>query len=419
MKHIYTSVDIGSDTIKVITCELHKNKLNLLATSSVKSRGIKKGLIVNVDEATLALRKAFHEIESMLGIRIRKVIASVPSYFADFTMIKGEVDIKGENGEPIAEVTGNDVVKVFQAAMMSKLSQEKEMVTILPIDFKLDEKDGIRDPKGLVGSRLSTRAIMVTTPKKNVYSVVGLIENLGVEVVDVSINGIGDLYAFKNKQMEQGVGAIINIGSETTTVSLYNKGIIVKNSILQMGGKNIDNDIAYIYKIDLEESKKIKEKFALAHKMYAQVNDIYEANTSYGENVKINQFEVSEIAMSRLEEILTLAKKEIHILSNRKLDYIILTGGVSNMANFNYIADEIFGKGVIIESVRLVGIRNNRYSVALGNIVYFINKLKLKDKDYTMFSKTDEEELSSTRKNLINVSNESMLGKVFGYFFSE
>lgn len=419
MKHIYTSVDIGSDTIKVITCELYKNKLNLLATSSVKSRGIKKGLIVNVEEATLALRKALQEIESMLGIRIRKVVASIPSYFADFTMIKGSIDLRGEENEPIAQVTGNDVIKVLQVAMMPKLTQDKEMVTILPIDFKLDEKDGIRDPKGLIGSKLSTRAIMVLTPKKNIYSVVSLIENIGVEVVDVSINGIGDFYAFKNPKIDVGVGAIINIGAETTSVSLYNKGIIVKNSILQMGGKNIDNDIAYIYKIDLQEALKIKERFALAHKMYAQVNDIYEVTTSYGEKVKINQFEVSEVAMSRLEEILTLAKKEIHILSNRKLDYIIITGGVSNMANFRYIADEIFGKDVIIENVRLVGIRNNRYSAALGNIIYFISKLKLKGKEYTMLTKSDEEELSSTRKNLINVSNESMLGKVFGYFFSE
>lgn len=419
MKHIYTSVDIGSDTIKVITCELYKNKLNLLATSSIQSKGIKKGLIMNVDEATLSLRKALHEVESMLGIRIRKVIASIPSYFADFSMVRGEVTLKGENAEPITEVTGNDIVKVLQTAMMSKMSSEKEMITILPIDFKLDEKDNIKDPKGLVGSKLSTRAVLVTTPKKNVYSVLSLIENIGVEVVDVSISGIGDFYAFKTKEMDAGVGAIINIGAETTTVSLYNKGIIVKNSIIQMGGKNIDNDIAYIYKIEPKEAKKIKERFALAHKMYAQVNDIYEVDTPYGEKIKINQFEVSEIVMSRLEEILTLAKQEIHILSNRKLDYIRITGGVSNMANFNYIVDDIFGKGVIIENVRLVGIRNHSDSAALGNIVYFINKLKLKGKDYTMTSKSDEEELTSTRKNLINASNDSMLGKVFGYFFNE
>ncbi len=418
MKHIYTSVDIGSDTIKVVTCELYRGKLNLLATSSIKSKGIKKGLIVNVEEATLSLKKAINEVESMLGIRIRKVIAGIPSYFAEFKMVKGSIDIKGVEEEPIAKVTGNDVVKVLQEAIKGEVSSDKEMVTILPIDFILDEKEGIQDPKGLMGSKLSTRAVLLMTPKKNVYSVVGLIENMGIEVVDISIGGINDYYALKKKEFESKLGAIINIGSETTTVSVFNKGIIVKNSILQMGGKNIDNDLSYMYKVSVEEAKNIKERFALAHKMYAQVSDIYEVNNGH-EMIKINQYEASEIVMSRLEEILTLAKKELHILSNRDMDYVLITGGISNMANFNYIAAEIFGKDVIIDSVRLVGIRHNKYSSAIGGIVYFISKCKLKGKDYTMVTKNDEEDLSSTKKNFMNMSNDSMLGKVFGYFFGD
>lgn len=415
MKNIYTSVDIGSDTIKIVVCELFHNKLNLLAASSVKSRGIKKGVITDINEATISLKKAFNEVELMLGVKINKVIASVPSYFADFIYTKGEVKINHEEGI----ISGNDVVKVLQVAMQSKMTPHKEMVTIIPIDFSIDNQDSIKDPKGLVGSILGTRAIMVTTPKKNIYSVVGLIESIGVEVVDISLNCIGDAYAFKNKQMDEHIGAIVNIGSETTSVSLYNKGIIVKNSIIQLGGRNIDNDIAYIYKIDPAIALKIKEKFALAHKIYAGVNDIYEVSTPYDEILKINQFEVSEIVMSRIEEILTLAKKEINILTNKKIQYIIITGGTSNITHFNYIADEVFGKGVIIGNVKLVGIRNNKYSSAIGNIVYFINKLKLKGKEYSMFGKNDVEELSSNKKNLINVSNESMLGKVFGYFWSE
>jgi cell division protein FtsA len=415
VKNIYTSVDIGSDTIKIVVCELFRNKLNLLAASSVKSRGIKKGVVTDINEATISLKQAFNEIELMLGIKINKVIASVPSYFADFVFTKGETKVNHEDGI----IGGSDVIKVLQVAMQSKMTPNKEMVTMIPIDFSIDNQDGIKDPKGLVGSVLETRAIMVTTPKKNIYSVVGLIESIGIEVVDISLNCIGDAYAFKNKAMDEHIGAIVNIGSETTSVSLYNKGIIVKNSIIQLGGKNIDNDIAYIYKIEPSVAVKIKEKFALAHKRYASVNDTYEITTPYDETIKINQFEVSEIVMSRIEEILNLAKKEINILTNKKIQYIIVTGGTSNMAHFNYIAEEVFGKEVIIGNVKLVGIRNNKYSSALGNVVYFINKLKLKGKEYSMFSKNDVEELSSTKKNLINVSNESMLGKVFGYFWSE
>ena len=99
LKNVYTSIDIGSDSIKVVVCELHNNKLNLLATSSVKSKGIKKGLIVNADDAQASIKEAMEEIESLLGIKINKVIASVPANNAEFTFIKGEVKIINENKE--------------------------------------------------------------------------------------------------------------------------------------------------------------------------------------------------------------------------------------------------------------------------------------------------------------------------------
>ena len=411
MKHIYTSVDIGSDSIKVVTSELFKGKLNLLAASSVKSKGIKKGLITDVNSATMSLQKAISEVENMLGIKIKKVITTIPSYFAEFTKIDGEIKINNEN----KIVTGDDVVKVLGQAVKGKISSTKERVTIVPIDFSVDSKTGIKDPKGLTGNTLRTRAILITTPKKNIYSVVGLIEAIGIEVVDISLNSIGDINALKNKGMEEKIGAIINIGAETTTVSVYNKNILIKTSIIGMAGRDIDNDISYMYKIDLEVAKKIKEKFALAHKKYASSSEIYELPG----HKNIEQLEVSTITMSRIEEILTLAKKELLELTNRQMEYIIITGGVSNMSHFELVAENIFGKDVIIGNVRLIGIRNNKYSSAVGNIVYFINKLKIKGKNYTMVSDTDMEILSSTKKSLINVSNESMLGKVFGYFFGE
>lgn len=411
MKHVYTSIDIGSDTIKVVTAELYKGKLNLLAASSVKSKGIKKGLITDVEKATASLKKAISEVEDMLGIKIKKVITTIPSYFAEFVKIDGEIKITNE--EHI--ITGDDVVRVLQQAMKAKLTSNKEMVTIIPIDFSIDSKTGIKDPKGLTGNILRARAILISTPKKNIYSVVGLIENLGIEVIDISLNSIGDINALKTKDMGNKIGAIINIGSETTTVSIYNKNILIKNSIIGMSGKDVDNDIAYMYKINPDDAKKIKEKFALAHKKYATSSEIYELP---GER-KIEQSEVSAIAMSRLEEILSLAKKELLELTNREMEYIIITGGMSNMSHFELVAESIFGKNVIIGNVKLIGIRNNKYSSAVGNIVYFINKLKIKGKNYTMINDTDMEVLSSTKKNLINVSNESMLGKVFGYFFGE
>lgn len=415
LKNIFTSIDIGSNNIKVVVCELHNNKLNLLAASSVSSKGIKRGMIVNADEASKCIKEAFEKVESMLGIKINKVIASIPSYFAEFTYIKGTVNIVNEQ-----HLVGSDeVVDVLGVAMESKLTNDKEMVTIIPVDFKVDDKGGINNPLGHTGSLLSARAIMVTTPKKNIYSVVSVLENLGIDVIDIMINGIGNIYSLKNRDMSELVGAVIDIGSETTTVSLYNKTVIVKNSIIGVGSKVLDNDLAFTYKISKEDAKKIKETFALASKKYASVSDFYEVKNEQNEEIKINQFEVTEVVSNRLDEILELVNNEIASLSGRELDYIVFTGGMSEMTHFDLLVNEKFGKKAIVGKIRTIGVRNNIYSASLGNIIYFVNKLKLKGKNYSMVSTKDSEDLSSVKKNNANVVSDSMLGKVAQYFFGE
>lgn len=412
MKHIYTSVDIGSNSIKIVVFELYKNKLNLLAASSVKSEGIKKGVITNFDEASYSMIKGFKDIEQMLGIKINKVIASVPSYFADYIKVEDSIEISNE--EKI--VTGRDISNLLEKAVKPELTPNREMVTVIPIDFMVDGIEAVKDPKGLHGSVLSVRAILVTTPAKNIYSVVNLIENAGVEVVDISLNSIGDINTFRNESIDKCIGAVINIGSETTNITLYNKSIPVKSAILQLGGRNIENDIAYMYKVDSITANNLKEQFAVAHKKYASSSEYREVKDIYGNDKKITQLELSEVVMSRIEEILSMAKEQINDLTNKELRYIIITGGTSNIPQFKAVASEILGD-ISIGNIKIIGVRNNKYSSAIGNVIYFINRLKLRGNNYSMFNEDDEAKLSS-RKNSNN-SNESMLGKVFGYFFGE
>ena len=414
MKHIYTSLDIGTDTIKIVVCELYQNKLNLLAANNYKAEGIKKGLITDPELATKSIKNAFNEIESMLGIRIKKVITSIPSFNAEYNIIKGSLKITNEDNK----ITTNEVIKVLEIAVKSNPYTSREMITVLPIDYSVDDKSFIKDPKGMTGEVLGCRAVLVTTPKKNVYSVIGLLENIGIEVVDISLNNIGDLYAFNNNYFNDKIGAIINIGHDITTVSLYNKSILVKSSIINQGGKNIDSDISYMYKISMDNARKLKTKFALAHKKNANVNDVVEVKGDIVEHLKINQFEISEIVMSRLEDILNEAKKEINLLTSRKIDYIIITGGTSNMLGFEYIVRDIFGDNANIGNIKLLGIRDNIYSSAIGNIVYFISKLKLKEMDYSMITDDDMYQITSVNSRKLSTSD-SMLGKIFGFFFNE
>ena len=407
MKHIYTSLDIGSDSIKIALCELYQNKLNLLAATSVKAKGIKRGLITDVDSAAKCIKEAFNDISDMVGFKIDKVIASVPSYLAEYNIIKGSTDINSNSS-----ITSRDVMKSLEVAISSKKLEGKEMVTVLPIDFKVNDDMAIKDPVGLRGNKLSTRAVLVTVPKKNVYSVLGLLEHIGIEVVDISINNIGDMYSFKNKNFEEKVSAIINIGSDATSISIYNRSVIVKSTIINCGGKNIDERIAEYFNIDIVVARKLKHKYALASKKHARSNDFIECKDTSGGSIKINQYELSEIVEDSIKEILNLSKNELNTLTSKRIDYIIITGGMSNIAAFEYASYDIFGENINIGSMKMIGVRNNKYSSVVGNIVYFISKLKLKGQNYTMI---DDGE--NTRS--ISESPDSTLSKIFGYFFND
>lgn len=386
-----------------------------MATSSVKSKGIKKGLIVNADEAQASVKEAMEEIESLLGIKIKKVIASVPANNAEFTFIKGEVKINNENNV----VSSDDIVKVLQTAMKTKSTPDLEMVTIIPIDFKLDDTEVLQNPLGHKADKLNARAIMVSTPKKNIISVLSVIESLDIEVIDIMISSIGVMNALKNREIDKQVGSIVNIGSDTINVALYNKGTIVKNSIIPVGGVAIDIDIAKTYNLSLDKAKRIKERFTCATLKFASKNEFYDVITNDSKKIRINQAEVTTLVNKRYVQMLELIVKEITSLSGKQLDYVMFTGGATNIYRFDTLLSEKLGKKATVGNVNIVGLRNNQNSVALGNIIYFINKLKLKGTEFSMLSNEDQENLSSVKKNTANISSDSMLNKVVGYFFGE
>lgn len=408
MRKIYTSVDLGSDSIKIMVGEIFNKKLNVLATSVIKSRGIKKGLIVNASEVLSSLKASINEIEKKIGITIDKVIASVPSYFSNFEIVNAEIDVSEED----FRISGKDIVNVLKESIKDKIKKDRELVTIIPIYFIVDGKKNIKDPKGLIAKKLGVKAMMVTTPSKNVQSIISIFNSIGIEVIDVNLGSIADYTEFKNNYTEEGLSLIINIGYDITTVSLFNKGIIINSEVLQIGGKNIDNDISYVFKIDKRESAKMKENFAVAHKKFSRVNEIKECINVNKDLISINQYDISQIVMSRLTEILNLSKKQSYLLTNREISYIIITGGTSEIPGMSYLVDEIFSNNAKVGNIDTIGIRDNKYSTTSGLIRCFNEKLELRDRSYTMIDFDNE---NNDKK--IDMSDTSVLGKVFGYFF--
>ena len=394
MRKIYTSIDIGSDTIKFVVGELFNNNINILAANTIKSKGIRKGLIFDPNLAINAIKDGIKEINNSLGIPIKKVIVNVPNYNAKFMFVTGSIDIPSENNN----ITSNDINKVIKNSIYSKIPADYDLVTVIPVQYLIDGEI-IDKPIGKKGKKLELKGIMVSVPKKNIYSVLNVVEGAGLEVVEIVLSGLADYYEVKNKNLENKVGAIINLGHETTNVSIINKGKFINTETIQLGGINIEKDLSYVFNINVFDGRILKEKFASSHKRFSQLNDVYEVKNTIGENLKLNQLEVSEVVMSRLKEILEYAKKQILLLTKQNIGYIIITGGLTEIKAFKNLAFEIFGKSVIIYSMETLGVRDNKYITALGMIKYFCDKMEQRGKEYSMLDEVEIINLETPSSN--------------------
>lgn len=407
MKKIYTAIDIGSDTIKFVVGEYFKNKLNILATYEQKAKGIRKGLIVDPNLAINSIKDGIKEINNNLGIDIKKVIVGVPSYNAKFMIVTSEIEITGD------AITTDDVNNLIKASVYSKVEQDYELITVLPLTFLID---GEKETKivGKTGNKLEIKGIMISAPKKNVYSVLSVMEGAGLEVVDITVSALGDYYEVRNDNLDKNIGAIINLGHETTNVSVFSRGKLMNTETIQLGGINVDKDLAYMFNINVFDAREIKEKFASSHKRFIALNDVYEVKNTAGEVIKLNQIEVTEIVMDRLAELLRLAQKQILLLTKQNISYIVITGGLTEIRAFKNLVYEILGKDVIIYTEDTLGARNNKYITSIGMIKYFIDKMEVRGKEYSMIDEQDEELLINPNNK--NSKGKAGITKIFGNF---
>ena len=217
MKKIFTSVDIGSDTVKILVGEAVNDKINVLANTVIKSKGIRKGLVIDSNLVINTIKDGLKIINDELGFQIKKVIVNVPNYNSKFMYVTGNIDIEGA-------VTTDNINRVIKTSVYNKIDDDYELVTVIPISFLVDDNEVSGSPINLEGSKLGVKGIMITVPKKNIYSVIGVIEGAGLEVVEISVSGLSDYYEVRNSRLDSKFGAIINLGHETTNVSIISEG---------------------------------------------------------------------------------------------------------------------------------------------------------------------------------------------------
>lgn len=410
MRKIFTALDIGSNTIKVVVGEFIGTKLNILSAVKVTSRGYVNNYILDKEALISRIKEAISKTEEELNIKIRKVILNVPTYNLDFKLTDGRVELE-EN-----VVKSNDIVRLLQDVSKNKIDHKNELICTLPIMFKVDDEETI-NPYGKHGNILYVKSILVSTDKKTIYDLATIVNSCNLDIIDITTTGLVDYYNFKSKELDTKNIAIVNLGSTTTNISIFSKGIFINNKIIDDGGFYIDKEIASVYNLKRNETEYLKEKLALAVINNADEKETITLTNKNGEEITVNQYELSKIVSEKMDNLLKIIKKNINLLTKKEISYIIITGGLSEIKDINLLINNVFNKNGKIGKINNLGARDNSYSVALGMLKYFNSKLLLRNREFS--SLTEEEIDAMCTISEKNTSKKSLISRVVGYFFDD
>lgn len=406
---LITSLDIGNEEIKVIVASAFDNKCNVLASTSIRSSGIKKNTIYNEKKLRESVKLAILKTEEKIGMKIKEVILLIPSNTAKMTIETGLVDIKDNI------VRGSDIKRVLADAKKDTFDDTRELVSVLPISFTVDDNISVSNPIGEEGNKLFVKAVVSTSLKSEIYPLISIVSSLGISIVDIVHKSQADYYTVSNNSLDRKLGCVINMGGDVTTVSIFNKGIMIKNSYIPLGSSSVDKDISFVYKVDIKTARHLKETFALAVPRYADKYDSIDVVTLENKSITVTQSEISKVIESRLNEILKLAKNEINRLTKREISYIIVVGGISELAGFNYIVEDVLSRNASCLDMQQMGARHNKYTSAFGAIKYFYKKCLLTEEDISMFPQDVVGTFLSPKKR--NTGSENIVSKFLHHFY--
>ena len=406
---LITSLDIGNEEIKVIVASAFNNKCNVLASTSIRSSGIKKNTIYNEKKLRESVKLAITKTEEKIGMKIKEVILLIPSNTAKMTIETGLIDIKDNI------VRGSDIKRALADAKKDTFDDTRELVSVLPISFTVDDNISVSNPIGEEGNKLFVKAVVSTSLKSEIYPLISIVSSLGISIVDIVHKSQADYYTVSNNSLDRKLGCVINLGGDVTTVSIFNKGIMIKNSYIPLGSSSVDKDISFVYKVDIKTARHLKETFALAVPRYADKYDSIDVVTLENKSITVTQSEISKVIESRLNEILKLAKNEINRLTKREISYIIVVGGISELAGFNYIVEDVLSRNASCLDMQQMGARHNKYTSAFGAIKYFYKKCLLTEEDISMFPQDVVETFLSPKKR--NTGSENIVSKFLHHFY--
>ena len=336
-------IDIGTRKVAAVIAEITEDrKLEVIGIGTAESRGLRKGVVVNLEATTAAVKKAQEEAELMAGVELDSAFIGISGAHIKSFNSRGVVAVSGKN----RVITREDIRRVIDQSKAVSIPPDREIIHIIPQEFVVDEQDGIKDPLGMSGIKLEVNVHIVTSAITSVQNLRSSLERAEVDVQQIILNQIATAAAvLTHDERELGVG-LVDIGAGTTEVAIFERGSLWYTSIIPIGGDNFTNDIAVGLRTPIPEAEKIKKKFGcVASPTLDEQETIDVPAVGRGRKPRVLSRQLlADIIQPRAEEIFRLVDNDIKRMGYEKSlnSGIVLTGGTALLEGLEEVAEEIF-----------------------------------------------------------------------------
>lgn len=340
---IVVGLDLGTTKVSAVVGEVDADGITILGVGNVPCRGLRKGVVSNIEWTVRSIREAVEAAQTMAGVEIRTVYAGVAGSHIRSQASDGVAAISGR------EVTQEDVERVLEGARAIPVDADRMILHVLPREYVVDTQDGIRDPIGMSGVRLQARVNLITAATSCLQNVIRCVERCGLEVADVVLEPLASADAVLSEDEKEIGCAVVDIGGGTTDLLIYTDGGIGHTSVIPAGGNNITSDVAAGLRTPMAEAERLKRNYGCAlGRMIADEEEIEVPGVGGHAPRKVARRVLSDIIEPRVEEIFSEVRRRIEELG--LLEQVsagaVLTGGAVLMEGMNECAEEILGMPV-------------------------------------------------------------------------
>jgi len=368
-KNVIVALDIGTSKIVALAAELLPDgRMEVIGLGSHESRGLKKGVVVNIEATVAAIQRALEEAELMADCKIQRVFTGIAgSHIRSFNST-GMVAIKDK------EVTQADVERAIETARAMPIPNDQQVLHILTQEFVIDGQDGIREPLGMSGHRLEVKVHIVTGAVSAAQNIVKCVRRVGLEVADLILQPLASSVAVLSEDEKELGVALVDIGGGTTDVAIFTQGAIRHTGVIPIAGDQVTNDIAMALRTPTPEAETIKIRHGVALRQLADANETVEV-PGLGDRAprQMSRQTLAEVIEPRVEELYSLVQQVLRQSGYEELvsSGIVLTGGSAVMQGMVELGEEVFHMPVRLGVPRYAGalaevVRNPRYATAVG-----------------------------------------------------